>query len=433
MVSSSVMAQLPLPPVRINESDLKKRMSRSDGDINDPKRNTRYKTWFDRGELYFNVGMVGSDELYRGMPKADLEQRYDVRNPPSAQKKSLGNTEYNFYKYQYFEAYMNDEDKLMVWDPTIVVDADAFAKSYEAYAKAYEINPNQKENLKLSLERLGTAIKQEAINFQQLDKREQSADAFMLAGKVLSHPIVGAPDTVSMYNAGRLYLMENMYDKAIEALNIVKGMDYFDDGDVYYYIFHAYRSKEDMENAKNTLMEGVKLYPGNEKLTSSLAAVFASGKVEGDMSEVLALVEKASADDPNNIYLLSGLGDMYNQAGQPEKAYEVYKRVVTLKPDNFVAWAIIGNSEFNKAYEGYVEFRNNSKNYTSKTEYDAKKKEVLQEFMTSVASLERAHQLDPANKDVVSLLKDATFLLRDDFPEMATKNNTYTTLFESMQ
>lgn len=437
MVASSVMAQVPLPPVRVNEADLKKKMERSDADIADPKKNTKYRTWFDRGELYFKVGMVGSEELYRGMTRKVVEERYDIRTAPAAQKKTAGSSEFDAYKYPYFEAYYNDEDKLTLWEPLVVVDAAAFSKAYDAYAKAYDLglNMTQTEAMKTSMNRLGTAVKQEAINNQNLDKKEAAADAFMLAGKVLAHPLVAQPDTASMYNAGRLYLMAEKYDKAVDALKLIADMGYYDEGNVYYYIYHAYQSKEDFESAKAILMEGVKKFPSNEKLTSSLAVLFASGKVEGDMTEVIALVEKAISDEPKNTFLLSGLGDMYNQNGQPDKAYEVYKRIVEITPDNFAAWAIIGNTEFNMAYESYVKFRENARSITSKTEYEAGKQAVLKEFFKSVESLEKAYSIDPNNRDaksVVSLLKDATFLLRDDFPEMAEKNKKYTDLHNTM-
>lgn len=437
MVASSVMAQVPLPPVRVNEADLKKKMERSDADIADPKKNTKYRTWFDRGELYFKVGMVGSEDLYRGMERKAVEDRYDVRTSPKAEMKEVGGSDYNFYKYPYFEAYFNDEEQLVLWQPTLVVDEDAYVKSYDAYAKAYDfgLNLTQTEAMKTAMQRLGTAIKQKAINNQNLDLKVEAADAFMLAGKVMAHPLVAKPDTASMYNAGRLYLMMEEYDKSVAALKLIADMGYYDKGDVYYYIYHAYQSNDDFESAKSTLMDGVKKFPGNEKLTSSLAALFASGKVEGDMTEVIALIEKAIEDDPKNTFLLSGLGDMYNQSGQPEKAYEIYQKIVKITPNNFAAWAIIGNTEFNMAYESYVKFRENARSITSKTEYEAGKQAILKEFFKSVESLEKAYSIDPNNRDaknVVSLLKDATFLLRDDFPEMAEKNKKYTDLHNTM-
>ena len=51
---------------------------------------------------------------------------------------------------------------------------------------------------------------------------------------------------------------------------------------------------------------------------------------------------------------------------------------------------------------------------------------------SAIDPFEKAHELQPANKDVVEILKSLYFTLREEGPEMQANYEKYNTMFQSM-
>ena len=175
--------------------------------------------------------------------------------------------------------------------------------------------------------------------------------------------------------------------------------------------------------AKQALLTGIEKFPKNERILDGLMQLYTSEEGVGDPADLVALIDKAIADNPSNVDLWFGRGRIFYALKDYDKSIESFEKVVELKPDLFegnyylgVFYTIKGD-ELNKVM--------NEKQYSSQAAYDARSEDRQRGLSWPLVPwFEKAHEIKPEDVDTLEFLKSLCFRLRDE-PGVMDKYNTY--------
>jgi predicted TPR repeat methyltransferase len=124
---------------------------------------------------------------------------------------------------------------------------------------------------------------------------------------------------------------------------------------VYFNLGNALLEKGDLVQASQRYQEALNLEPEFAEAALNLAIVF---KRQGDFSVAKSWCSQALDICPDYVKGLNEMAILCNQTGESEEAIELYKRVLSLEPDNSIAKhlldSLLGNDS-EKASPSYVE------------------------------------------------------------------------------
>lgn len=446
MILTAVAALLLAVPVvqaqKVNKDAFLAKIAKSDSDIADAKKNGKAATWLNRGKVFYEAAAEPTKNIYlnstEGM-KAPMIQ-LAVGQPLSTGTEVINKTEYKTMVYPYFTAYLQD-DALYGWIQTDWVDKDAVAKAFEAYDKAYQIDPKTAPKVKEGLVQLVNFCKQHALAHYSVAKNRVAADLYAQAYEMECHPALNQPEDQLLYNAGLLMSFDGAanpesFKKGEEYLSRVKEKGYKDeDGRIYYYLFHCYYGQKDADPAfilksKEALLTGQKLFPKNDRIIDGLMQLYTTEKGVGDPAELITIIDGALAESPENIDLWFGRGRVFYALKNYDESIVSFKKVVELQPDMFEGNYYLG--VFYAVKGDALNEEMTRKQYNSQSEYDADLAAVNAVYADALPWFEKAHQIKADDVDTVEFLKSICFRLRDE-EGMQEKYNTYNELFKQMK
>ncbi len=420
---------------KVNKEALLAKIEKSDADIANEKKAVKAATWINRGKAFYEVAIEPTKSLFVNMDAAML--KLAVGEPKSASKETLNGVEYDAWVYNYFTAYVKD-NKVVTWKQTKWVMEDAPEKAIEAYNKAYELDPKTADKVKEGLKQVSDFCSQVGNTGIDTGNYVEAAKAYETAYKAQSSPAYGEADPALLYYAG--YLLT--FDGANNPKSFVKGAKLLtkaiekgyadEEGNIYYYLFHClYGQKEaDKANvikAKEALLTGIEKFPKNERILDGLMQLYTSEEGVGNPADLVALIDKAIQDNPENVDLWFGRGRIFYALKDYDQSIDSFKKVVELKPDMFEGNYYLG--VFYTIKGDALNKEMNEKQYSSQAAYDADLKGVNDVYMAAVPWFEKAHQIKTDDIDTLEFLKSLCFRLRDE-PGIMEKYNTYNDLYK---
>lgn len=145
----------------------------------------------------------------------------------------------------------------------------------------------------------------------------------------------------------KIHYLRKDPQKALETLR--KAIEIFPGkADLYYQAYALYKEGGLRDDAMHAIAEAAHLEPENELYRSAKLSLRAEGESAENLEEA---VELAGHSDPG---MLRILGRKLKKEGQPEKAIEIFKKVVALDNSDFsrkeLAFAYYHNKDFQKAF-----------------------------------------------------------------------------------
>jgi len=411
-----------------DEAAIKKRIATSDAAIQDPKKSSKASTWLVRGDLFYEAGLGAAIGLYNGMMMSEIIMLYET--PDKETEEKMKDKTYKKLSYPDFDAYIADDMRLHFWRLKKSIVDNAFDIAQDAYEKAYEIDPKQKKKIQTQLDQMLNVFKQNAdLSFSMGDYPE-AAKFYARTYDLTSRPIIDQPDTLSAFNAGYIYLVSKEYEPAIKYLKEAEKLGYTQDGDVYSYLYSAYMMKEQPEpqNAEQVLKDGILKNPENSKLIEALIMHYTSRGE--DASQIIPMVEEAVKKDPNNHTFHFGLGLIYDELGDYDKAADSFTKALALAPDDFGTNYNLAALYIRKADAMLPEINEIPRNDV--TRFDEKMAEFNAFYRQALPLLERAHELRPEQGSIIELLKSIYFRFRDESPEMMQSYEKYNEMFKAL-
>ena len=420
---------------KVNKEALLAKIEKSDADIANEKKAAKAATWLNRGKAFYEVAIEPTKSLFVNMDAAML--KLAVGEPKSAEKQTLNGVEYDAWVYPYFTAYVKD-NKVATWQQSKWVMKDAPAKAIEAYNKAYELDPKVGEKVKEGLKQVSDFCSQAGNTGIDSGNYAEAAKAYVTAYEAQSSPAYGEADPALLYYAGYLLTVDGAnnpksFVQGAKLLTQAIEKGYADEeGNIYYYLFHClYGQKEadkaNVMKAKDALLTGIEKFPKNERILDGLMQLYTSEEGVGDPADLIALIDRAIQDNPENVDLWFGRGRIFYALKDYDQSIDSFKKVVELKPDMFEGNYYLG--VFYTIKGDALNKEMNEKQYSSQAAYDADLKGVNDIYMAAVPWFEKAHQLKTDDIDTLEFLKSLCFRLRDE-PGIMEKYNTYNDLYK---
>ena len=409
---------------KINVEKLRGNIAKSDAEIADAKKNTKSATWIKRGNMFIDVDGKAVNGLFQGAQEEELKLAVPEA---TTGEEIVDGTPYTVYNSGQAKIYVNG-GQIIFYTPAIVVDSAALNKAYEAFDKAYTMDPKTAAKVKTGMGKIHDKAKLDGEIFFSLNDMRVAAKNFRLAYKASAHPTLNAPDTVSLFNAGYADILLGDYATALEDMTTTLAMGYESDGNTRYFKAMAEYQTGKVEESLATMQKGMELFPANENLINFAMAYYTDqGK---DPSELVPSVLSAIEKNPKNPKLYDGLARVYDKLGRHDEAIETIKKAIELSPSDWIPCYLEGIYIINKANAMSKEAANNSMSLSA-SQNKAAKAAIDEVYKTAVAALERAHNIAPKRTEVVAKLKELTYVLRED-PEMGAKYEKYDALFKQM-
>lgn len=441
ILSAFAVLLLAVPTVqaqKVNKSAILAKIEKSDADIADAKKGAKASTWIARGKTFYEAASEPTKTLFGNMESAMMT--LTVGNPKSKGTETIGNASYETWVYPYFTAYFQN-GKLFAWKETAQVYKNSVAKAFEAYSKAYELDPKTAPKVKEGLEQLINYCKQLGDVSYATHNFAEAGEAFAQAYEMELHPVYNSPEPILLYSAGVSMTVDGSENPA----SFKKGADYLqraldagysdEEGRIYYYLFHCYYGQREgnpdmLIKAKDALLAGIAKYPKNDLILQGLMQLYTSEENVGDPADLVSLIDNAIADDPTNIDLWFGRGRIFYALKNFDESIASFQKVTEIKPDYFEGHYYLGLFYIFKGDE--MNRIANEKPFVSYAASEADQKEVCAVYIKAVPVLERALELKPNDEETVYNLKQLCFRLRDE-EGMQEKYEKYNALYKELK
>lgn len=315
------------------------------------------------------------------------------------------------------------------------IDEDALAKCSDSYLKALVLNFEDPELKKLDLEKEDGSDMMKFFSAIQskskVDDEMYTADIMGrkfpgLAGEyandgigkfgkkdykgaqesfgksMLLSQMGGRMDTMVMYNTALASEYAEDFDAAKQLYDALIGLNYNVDGngpDLYRSMSRIYKNEGNKEKAAEYITLGRKAYPNNNNLiVEELEGFLQDGKHE----EALGNLDVAITNDEKNPVLYFARGTVYESLKNIDKAVLDYKKALEIKPDYYDAAFNLGAFYFNNGADKINE--SNALSLSESKKYDALKAEAKKDFEAAVPFVEVAHKLNPGDAGTGNML-----------------------------
>jgi tetratricopeptide (TPR) repeat protein len=250
----------------------------------------------------------------------------------------------------------------------------------------------------------GDILKSEAIMYEGLENYEKAAVTYEKAAA--AYESENTLDTLSIYKAGQCYSRSKQFANAIPFLTRCIELNYPEPG-VYSALSNAYEGLKDKEKAEATLEEGITKFPeAKTEYTKKLGYLyFNSGKYD----KAVTCLETALESDPNNETFLYLYGSSLDKLKKYNGAAAAFEKVLVSNPNHKKSITKLGlvyykqvDYKYKKEKKRYEAIKSPSRvdyhNYTQKVAA------ISQEYKKALPMLEKALELSPKNKAIISCL-----------------------------
>lgn len=420
--SVSVNAQL-----KLDEAGMLKKLEKLETDSKDAKKATRPATWTDLGQAYLSAADIYSSSLFTGLDQNIVQTNYGA--PDQTSTVAIGGTSYQKLSYPNLDIYLRN-GKVAFWLARKELVANALQKGADAYAKAYAVD-NSAKTMAVATQGMNKAAdlyKQDGANYYAAEQYEKAANSFYSAFNILATDPVNMYDTATLFNAGFLYAAAGDNARAVKYLSEVLEKGYESEGQTYFYLIHAYIGEGNLDAAKEVAKRGLSKYPTNLALVDIATNVFV--ETGEDPTSILPYIRQAIAADPNNPELHAALGRVMDKMGNIDGAIEEFMIALNKDPENFAFNYNTALMIMKKADSDAIALRDNP--VTSQANFNEKLALLNSQYEKALVPLEKAHQINPQEKNTVELLKNLYFRLRDLKPEYLENYNKYDQMLKNM-
>lgn len=284
--------------------------------------------------------------------------------------------------------------------------------AYESFSKSLELNPKNEWADEIKVIRIPWLMNQVFGQGVEQFKAKNYQVALTSFETVLK---MSPGDTSVILNAAYSAELAGNREKAMNYYGRLTGMRYKDDK-VYLALSNLHKQDKDTAKALSVLKDGRTIFPDSLNLMLAEINIYLA---KGSNKEAIDALEGAIKKDPKNVSLYMALGSTYDNLANPKdvngndlpkpanyeeymaKSEQVYKQGLSVNPDNFEINFNLGALYYNQA----AEMANAANNIKAISEFEKAKQKYNLQFKTSEPYLEKALELSPNDKSVLSSLK----------------------------
>ena len=353
----------------------------------DPKTGKSAKTWYYGGNLFFNAALTPEVECASKFPDA-LEKSYEYYlNAMKFNIEAPGAAELNLDDQA-------DQLKFMMFLQNKETNYSEISYMRDIMGQKFPYLANKFINS--GVEKFQAEDYEKALEFS--------------TNSVAINGMMGRVDSLGVYNAA---LAAERLDKKEEAIALYTALTEIKYGgaDIYLYMANIYGKDLDTVKKIETIRKGLKIYPNNPDLNREELNYLL---IKGETEKALVTFDKAISNEPLNASLYYNRGLIYDKLSSKEgidkekkKANQVaaakdYQKAFDIDPSFFDAVYNLGAMYYNIG----VEWNNKASNFglNENDKYEEASKNANDFFMKARPALEKAHSLDPTDKNTMASL-----------------------------
>jgi tetratricopeptide (TPR) repeat protein len=381
------------------------------------------KTWFYRGNVYLQLDHIANyiDPLQKGMKEDDLLRIFGEAKKIRRAKEYDNGSKY-YFQYDLI-VYLQD-DSVMHWEypneekyQKIIEGINPLEIAYESYQKAIKLDEDQNLaviNMVPSNPMQGlTAVGQRYFNtgVDNYNRKNYEKSLYNFENAVKVYKALGKDNNDLIYYTAVSAIYEEDTTKAIKYFQQLVDNGYKQER-AYTFLINLYDEVDEFEKALAVAKKGRELFPESSNLLlMETNLYFKRGKTD----EANQLLQEAVKMQPDNESLYFSIGvnldRMVNDTTKSDEVREnafvegikAYEKAIELKPDYELALFNIGAMLNNKAVEVFNKARNLDLSETE--EYEKLIAEGRAYLKQALPHLEKAHELNPEDKDTMTLLR----------------------------
>lgn len=264
----------------------------------------------------------------------------------------------------------------------------------QMYEMAYKVEPKDTLNLYNAAAFAANAQDYDSAlkNFLELERLGFTGSSLSYTAKNKEGQIeyFGDSKTRDLYIKGQGYTTPGIYREPSKKSDIVKN------------IALIYLQKGDTENAMKAIERAKKANPGDMTMLSAEAQIYLQQKDYENYKRVVKQILDGGSKDPN---LYFNLGVTTSKSpGQEEEAAQYYLKAIELNPKFTSAYLNLGVLQLTGEQTIVDEMNKLGTSAKDIKRYDELKAKRDAMYKKAVGYLEKAHQLEPGNEDVKSIL-----------------------------
>lgn len=282
----------------------------------------------------------------------------------------------------------------------IALSNDPLSEAYYSYKKAIEFDKTKKyqSDLTKRLNVLSNQFSNKGVKEYNEYRYEKALQFFENSLEISNMPMFLRTDSNTIYNAAMCAALAKKYDKAIGYYENLIKINY-GGPDIYYNLSDLFKTQNNIDNALNTLKAGIEKYPDNSvKLVNQLINLYIDSNKKAEAKDMLETIISKGTDKPNYYTVLASL---YDSGKDFDKVTELYSKAIQLDNSDYSSNFQLGALWYNKAIK-QNEFVNT---LTDENEFKAEKGKVDEYFKNALPYFERADNIKPNSKNVLSKLK----------------------------
>jgi len=389
--------------ILLNYSAVKKKMEKSDEDIQHPKKKLKDKTWMKRGEAYQDAFMFGLEQLAEGMAPTTVTLFYGEPENVETVTKEDG-TVSEIYKYEHMK-YTFTNGALQQWERIDPLHEDPLRVAIDAYQKALELDEKgrQTDDVKEALTEVKNQLKRQGVNDYYAGDFDGALNSFENVLEVNDMELfAGEFDTIMVQYSGIISREiagetdnEELYKKAIEYYHQLADAD-FGGHNTYLQLKMDYLAIGDTLGGIEVLKEAYAKYPDEVSIVANLADTYIQSKKFDEGIEFMRGVISENPDIAEAHYWLGRLLINKEEVESIDLALEAYNKAAELKPDLYYIWYDMGYIYYLQGQDFY--------DRANTEEHEPTREELIrlgnEKYLEAIPVLEKAYDLNEENMEV---------------------------------
>ena len=361
---------------------------------------------------FAQMGKINQANSY--FTSGKLDQAKNLVDEAITHEKCVNNCKAYFIKGQIYQAIFEDANFKKL-------DANALDKAWDAFQKVIELDAKNQytKKLKTQYNNLTIDYSNLAIERYNQDNFAGAFTAFKRVLEIYNSDILTAEapakiDTAIIFNAaisaqkaGNLADAETYYKEALKYN--------YQPAKCYAMIAGVLKEQGKQDESLDFLHKGYDLYPDNEFMLIELINYYLQDTTQIEKAE--KYLDAAIQRSPNNASYYRAKGSLYERLKQKEKAKEMFEKTIELDPNDFYAQYSLSNFKLDDV-NAFTERVNNIMDID---EYNRELEKVYKAYEALIPDFERTLELKPDDKNVLQILKQLYFKLREKNPEYLTK------------
>jgi len=392
-----------------SDADIQKAIEKAEATANDAKKGAKPAPWVKLGQAYVNAYSNPTANISTGIDKQTFALMAGEK-PSAVEAVTIDGQPYEKQVLSRANVYFAPNGMLAFTEVTKPsVPGDPLAKAVDAYAKAFSLGAKEKD-VDTALQNIVGFYYNDAITAYSLGDLAKASALFEKAAISSMTPPCSKIDTNAVYNTAFTAANTGDFARAKKYYNKCLEMNYASEGNVYAALSNCALAEKDTTAAKQFLADGLKLYPDNASILTSLINLYI--QMKEDPKKIVELLDEAKAQMPDNPSLYYVEGNILSGIKDFDGALAAYRKASEINAD--YEWGYYG--------EGVLWATRQAQLIEEANEESAKcLHNAIEPFEACYAK-----SADPAVKEAAATyLKQIYFLLRNEKPEYQAAYDKY--------